>query len=89
MSELSKRERAELLTLKRRIEHAERQHVASLTRAFRRLPPELDDAAERMLELKPGMIARWRDGDDVLDVIGRVFAAMRVDAHERRNGGES
>ena len=88
MSEFSQHDRRELKALRRRVEHSTRQHAANLARAFRHLPPELDVAAERMLELEPGTIAAWRHDDELIDTVARVFDALEVEARERRNGGE-
>ena len=88
MSGLSQRNRRELKVLRRRIEHAQRQHAANLERALRRLPPELDDVAEQMLRLEPGAIVAWRHDEALIHAIARVFDALNLDACERRNGSE-
>jgi hypothetical protein len=88
MSSLSQRDRRELEALKRRVAHSQRQHAENLTRAFRRLPPELDAVAEQLLRLEPGAIAHWRTGDELTDAVERILEWLEGDMHERRNGSE-
>jgi hypothetical protein len=88
MSSLSQRDRRELVALRRSVEHSHRQHAANLARAFRRLRPDLDAAAEKMLDLRPGTIACRRHGDELADTIARILDAIELDQRERRNGSE-
>jgi len=86
MSRLSRRDRRELVALRRSVEHSRHQHAANLARAIRRLRPELDAAAEDMLDLRQGTLAYWRHGDELADTITRILDAIELDQHERRNG---